>query len=77
MAEVLTWLGAALLVTGLGGLAFDGLLLGILTPTRKSPDRPGDEAARRLTRASIKVAAVGAAAGAALLMSGIAVHVAA
>lgn len=74
MAEILMWIGATLLMMGVSGAVFDGLVLGILTPTQKNPDRPGDQEARRFTRLSLKLEAASVGIGAAFLTTGIAAY---
>lgn len=69
------WVGVTLLAGSLFGAAFDGLIVGVLTPTQKSPDRPGDQEARRFTKQSMKIELVLAGLGAAFLMTGIAIFV--
>ncbi|HVK27347.1 MAG TPA: hypothetical protein VM575_03345 [Nocardioides sp.] len=71
MAETLILLGAALLVTDLIGVAYSGLIFAILTPTRKSPPRPGDPEACQSAAQSIKVELVLCGLGAAFMASGI------
>lgn len=71
MAEVLILLGAGLLVTELVGVAFGGAIYGLLTPTRKSPLRPGDLEARKSAAQMIKFELVLCGLGAALMATGI------
>ena len=69
---MLVFLGSALLCTGMAGAAFNGLLHGVLTPTRKSPLRPGDCEAREDAARSAKVDFMLCGLGIALLAGGIA-----
>lgn len=71
MAEALIWVGVALLTMALGTAAFDGLIYALLTPTRKSPYRPGDQEAREFAARSARSGLVLFGLGAALLTTGI------
>lgn len=72
MAEILILLGVGLLVTELVGAALGGAVYGILTPTRKSPLRPGDLEARQSAARCVKVELMLCGLGVALLGTGIA-----
>lgn len=74
MAEILMWLGVAVLMGGPFGAAFDGLTFALLTPTQTSPDRPGDREARGFTRRAMKLEVLSVGIGAAFLMTGIAIY---
>lgn len=73
MAEIFILVGAGLLVTELAGAAFGGAIYGILTPTRKSPLRPGDLEARQSAAGWIKAEVALCGLGAALMTVGIAI----
>lgn len=72
MAEILILLGAGLLMTELVGAALGGAIYGILTPTRKSPPRPGELEARQSAAQTVKVELVLCGLGSALMATGIA-----
>ena len=72
VADVVTWVGAALVGSGLMWLLGDLLFYGLLTPTKKSPARPGDVESRRFFAQLIKLQVVLIGFGAILLVIGLA-----
>lgn len=72
MAQVLAWLGAACVCGGLMWIIGDLLIYGLLTPTKKSPARPGDLESRRFFAQQIRLQVGLVGLGAVLLAMGLA-----
>jgi hypothetical protein len=70
--DFLTRTGGALLVFVVPWMLWDLVIYGLLTPTKKSPARPGDLENRRYFGPILKVQAAIAAVGAVLLAVGLA-----
>lgn len=70
----MTWLGVALLVGGVMGIVGSLLLYGLLTPTAKSPARPGDLESRRYFAQQVKLEVGLVGVGVVLLAVGLAVQ---
>lgn len=69
--DFLMWAGAGLLLLVIPWVFWDLLIYGVLTPTRKSPARPGDLENRRSFGGWLRVQVTVAAVGLAMLGAGL------
>lgn len=76
MAATITLVGLCLVGTGALGFLLSLMIYGVLTPTAKSPARPGDLESRRSFEQSMKFEGGLALVGVVLFVLGVAVQVA-
>lgn len=76
MAEAITLIGACLVGAGALGFLMTLMIHGVLTPTAKSPARPGDLESRRSFAQSMRVEGGLAVVGVVLFVLGVAVQLA-